>query len=612
MSNLRFKANRVLRLTLSSYLIISATYSFAEEIPTMVISANRYEEPLESLGSSVTVIDSKELKERNDFLLSDSLRSVPGVQVTQSGGPGKTTSIFLRGASASQTLIMVDGIPVNDNLSGQFDFGDFTTLGTEKVEVVRGSQSLMYGSDAMGGLINIVTSRPTEEAGINATLGGGNYGYQKYTVKGDTGGEYIRGNLYGSYTSLEGISTAVASDTNTEKDPYANLTLGSSMEANIDDIKISPTVRYTKARTNLDGFDFASGAVDALDYIQHRDTLQSSLKIEKEGEEFSPSLIFGFNNDSYDAKDPATSFNNYDYTSKTYTVQAQNLYTYSDEFKFLTGYSYEGNEGKNIDAFDRSRDVNSLFANIMLAPMKGTDIGAGMRYDHNSAFGEAITYRATLSQEINPLMSRVHSSIGTGFRAPTLSDLYFPGFSNENLSAEKSTSYDLGVESKFGFVTTDVTGFYTRFRDLIAFNTETYLPENLSRAKTYGVESSIRFDVSDYIEPSLTYTYLESEDLETRQALARRARHQGGGSLRITPCDEFMSRIDTFYLADRKDSDGANMDDYIVVNASLEYIYSDHIKPFIKAQNIFDNDYEEIPGYGTFGAFYYAGVELRM
>lgn len=602
------------------HLIITSLFSTAatipvfaeEEIPTIVISATRYEENVESLGSSISVVGGEELKERNDMLLSDSIRSVPGIQVTGSGGPGKTTSVFMRGASAAQTLILVDGIPVNENLSGQFDFGDFSALGVEQIEVVRGSQSLMYGSDAMGGVINIVTARPTEEAGLQGTLGGGNYGYQKYTLKGDTGGENLRGNVYGSYSSLDGISTAVASETNTEDDPYENMTVGTAVEANISDVKISPSFRYSKSNTSLDGFDYVEGAVDALDYIQHRDTLQSSVKVEKEGDTFSPSLILGLTNDSFDAHDPVVSFNTYDFSSKTYTVQAQNLYKYSEELKLLTGYSYEGNQGKNVGSFDKSRDVNSLYANLMLAPMKGTDIGLGARYDHNSSFGDIGTYRATLSQDVDPLASRIHTSFGTGFRAPTFSDLYFPGFSNPNLDAEKSTSYDLGLASKFGFISTDITGFYTRYKDLIAFNTETFIPENLARAQTYGVETSVKFDVSEYVEPSLTYTYLDSEDRDTHQALARRARHQGGASLKINPSEGLITRLDSFYLADRKDSTGANMDNYIVVNASVEYEFTKNIRPFIKGQNLLDNDYEEIPGYGTFGAFYYAGVELKM
>lgn len=606
----------VAKLTLLSLTVININ-AFAEDnqkedLPTMVISAARHPEAKEKLGSSISVVDSEELQERNDLVLSDSLRSVPGIQVTQSGGPGKTTSLFLRGASAAQTLILVDGIPVNDSLSGQYDFADFSTLSVDQIEVVKGSQSLMYGSDAMGGLVNIVTSKPSEEAGLLASIGGGNYGYQKYSVKGDTGGKNIKANIYGSFTSLDGISTATFSEVNKEDDAYANITVGSKAEANIDDIIISPSIRYTKARSNLDGFEFTTGPTDALDYIQNRESVQSSLKVEREGDTFNPSLILGLTNDAYDANDPLTSFNNYDFSSRTITSQLQNVFTISEQANLLTGYSYERNDGKNIGAFDKSRDINSIFTNLILKPIDGSDLGAGIRYDHNSSFGEAVTYRTTLSQAIEPLKSRLHSSIGTGFRAPTLSDLYFPGFSNENLKAEKSTSYDLGLETKFGFLTTDLTAFYTRFKDLIAFNTETFLPENLKRAETYGIEGSINIDISDYFQPSLTYTYLESEDKDTNQALARRARHQGGASIKSIPHEKVLTRIDTFYMADRIDSTGLDMDDYIIVNASAHYELTENIKPFIKAQNILDNDYEENPGYGTFGAFYYVGIELRL
>ncbi len=587
-----------------------------ESIPEMIITANRFEEETKEVGSTYNLVQSQEIKERRDFTLADTLRSVPGLQVTQSGGPGRTTSVFLRGAGSSQSLVMVDGIPINENLSGQFDFADFNSLGVKKVEVLKGAQSTLYGSDALGGVINIITEGPSDEESLTLNTEAGSYGEQRYQATTTGGTENLKGFIGTSWFSLHGTSVAETSNNNPENDPYSAASVVGKATATIEDVEITPTFRYLKSNSELDGFDFATGSIDALDYRQRRESVQSSLKfgqVEKEEKIFfNPTLVLAYNSDYFKGLDPETSFNNYAFKSTNYNVQQQNVFKFSDDITTLLGYSYERNDGNSLEQFNKSRDINSIFADQKFSPFEGTNLTAGAREDFDSSFGNIFTYRLTASQSFEAVSSRVHTSYGTGYRAPTLSDLYFPGFSNPNLDAEKSQSYDVGFETTTSYFKSDITFFYNNFDDLISFDVLTNAPENIQSAYATGIESKVSFKVSQYVEPTLSYTYLDSENRDSNSVLPRRARHQGGLSLRVLPVDNLVLRTDVIGIADRIDSDGKNMDDYILVNAVTEYSGFDYLTPYIRVQNLLDKDYQEIPGYGTYGASIIFGIQTRL
>lgn len=583
------------------------------DIPAIVITPSRFPQALDKVGSSISIITGEELEARKEPNLLEALRNVEGLQVNQSGGLGRTTSVFLRGAGANQTLVLVDGIPVNEVNSGLFDFADLTTLGIERVEIIRGPQSVMYGADAMGGVINIITSKIDSEPKTSFGFETGTYNTQRYISKVSGGTDTVRGSAAFSYLNSDNISVANRDRGNPENDPYDNMSVVGSVEADLpQEVAIKTNLRYTRARTSLDTFDFERGFVDALDFAQRRDTLQSSTNISREFTNWTPSLLLGYNFDEFEGRDGENVFNNYEFTSSTLSVQQQNLIRFTDEMTGLGGYSYRRSDGENIGSFNERREINSLFYEQQYSPLESTTLGAGIRYDHDSTFGDETTYRFNIAHLLPELNSKLRASYGTGFRAPTFNDLFFPGFSNPDLSPERSRGFDVGVTSSFFGLQSDVTYFETNYKNLINFNTETFTPENISCAKVKGIETRLALKEFEWIEPYVTYTYLDSENNETGASLARRAKHQGGMGFAFIPIEKLKLNTNAFYIASRKDSGGAKMDDYFIVSGTAQYEVYDGIEPYIRVQNLFDRDYEEIPGYGTPGASVFVGFEVRL
>lgn len=582
-------------------------------LPKILITPSRFEQSIDKVGSAVTVITREELEARQEPNLLETLRNVEGLQVIQSGGPGRVTGMFLRGATPGQTLVMIDGVPVNEANSGQFDFADISTLGVESVEIIRGPQSVMYGADAMGGVINIRTRKIDEELQSEFKVEAGTYNTQRYVANVSGGTESVRASGGVSFLTSDNISVANRKRGNSEKDPYDNLSVYSSVEADLPaEVAVKGTVRYTRARTSLDTFDFTQGFIDALNFAQRRDSLQSSVDISKDFEFWSPSLLLGVVYDEFEAEDSDNAFNNYKFDSLLTSVQQQNVLRYTEELTGLLGYTYKRTDGENVGSFDKTREVQSVFYEQQYSPFKETTLGAGGRYDHDSSFGDVTTYRLFAAQMVPVLKTKFRTSYGTGFRAPTFNDLYYPGFSNSELSPEKSRGFDIGTTTNISGVQADLTWFHTDYRNLIAFNSQTFTPENINKANVQGFETKLSWNGWKYLQPSVSYTYLDSENDETGRMLARRARHQGGFGVLSNPYDKLKINAFATYLASRTDSDGTKMDNYIVVSGSVMYEIFEGIEPYIRVQNLFNRDYEEIPGYGTMGASIFAGIQLRL
>lgn len=587
--------------------------SFGTKTERLVVTPSRFPQSIDKVASSVTIITEEEIDARREPNLLETLRNVESLQVIQSGGPGRTTGMFLRGASPSQTLIMLDGIPLNEANSGLFDFSDISSLDIGSVEIIRGPQSLMYGSDAMGGVINIISKKIDEEVKSELTFEAGTYNTQRYVGRVSGGNSLLRASGGVSFMESDNISVANRRSGNPENDPYDNLSAVTSIEADLpEDVEVKATVRYTRARTSLDTFDFERGLIDALYFAQRRDSVQSSMSISKEFDFWTPTLLLGVVYDDYDAADSDNEFNNYEFNSLLTSIQQQNLIKFTDDLRAMAGYTYKRTDGENKGLFDEKREVHGIFYEKQYSPVKETSVGAGIRYDHDTSFGDVTTYRFFLAQNVNELKSKLRASYGTSFRAPTFNDLYFPSFSNRDLSPEKSRGFDLGVTTNISNFTSDITFFKTDYRNLIAFDTETFMPENINRADVQGLETRFSWNAYEWFQPVVSYTYLDSENKATESMLPRRARHQGGFGILSQPIEKLRVNAFATYLANRKDSNGSSMDDYIVFSGTVMYEVIDGIEPFIRVQNLFNRDYEEIPGYGTLGASVFAGIQVRL
>ncbi len=581
--------------------------------PELVITANRYPTAREQVGSSISVVDEDEIEKRKTTTVLETLRSLPGLEVVQNGGPGRTASIFIRGADSDHTLVLIDGIRANDNTSGQFNFANLKAENIERIEVLRGAQSVLYGSEAIGGVINIITKKADEGLNVSGSAEGGSYGTQQYRSTFAWGSEHFHTSTTASYFDTDGISSAASNRGNPEADAYDNFSISNRSGVRfLDDGTADFTLGYSNSRTELDGFEFGVGAIDDPNATQEDDNIFASLVISKSiSETLTPSIELGFVDIDTKGVDPDTEFNNFTIDGQTQSVTTKVDVIMPWEGVLSIGHSYENRKGENKGSFDERRDVNSVFGQKQYSYAERLFLTGGVRYDHDSDFGDETTFRLTSAYLLLETGTRFHASYGTGFKAPSFNELYFPNFGNPDLEAEKSWGYDVGIEQELivDRVTLDVTFFHNEIDDLITFDSTTFLAANIAESKALGIESTLALELLEWLEGNLAYTYTDSENKTTGGVLPRRPRHRGSLQLFASPLEGLETSTTLVVVNSRRESDGNKMDNYAVVNMAASYAVNQHIEPFVRIDNLFDESYEEINGYGTPGFSVYAGIK---
>lgn len=595
--------------------LVICSAAAAEETTPIVVTANLSETALDEVGSSLSQIDENEIQIKRKASVLELLRSVPGVSVTQSGGRGRVSAVFIRGAESDHTLVLIDGVRANDANVGGYDFADLNTLNIERIEIVRGPQSVLYGSDAIGGVINIITKKADEGTHASASASLGSHTTQEYRASGSFSDEDFDTSTSVAYYDTEGVSAASERAGNTERDAYDNFTASTRTGMNfLSDGRADLTVRYIKGETELDGFEFGVGPVDAANYTQRRDTLTGSLSASKPvGKWLTPRVELGIFDEDLQGRDPDSDFNNFDIKQRTGSATAAVDIDPIEANTLTVGYTFEHRKGENFGVFDETRRVNSFFIEDQLRWEEIVTLTAGLRYDDDSDFGSETTYRATASVRPPETGLRFHGSIGTGFKAPTFNELYFPDFGNPELEAETSFGWDAGVSaSLFDKLDADVTFFRTDIDDLITFDSTTFLAENIASASIHGIEASLSAEICEGLRSSAQYTWTDSENDETGAQLARRPKHSGSVDLFFEPIENLRGSISFLMVRDRIDSDGTDMDNYERVDASVEYTLLEYVTPFVRVENMFDEDYEEINGFTTPGFEIFGGVEVVL
>jgi vitamin B12 transporter len=602
--------------------------TISEEI---VVSASHAEVERERVGSSVTVIDRAEIERRRAVTVADLLATVPGVAVSRSGGRGGGVSVFLRGASSSHTLVLIDGVRANATGSGAFDWADLATDGIERIEVLRGPQSAIHGSDAIGGVISIVSRRGA--AGFNGTAGfDGTAGFEGAAgLDGSLAAEAgsrdwrrLAGRLAGgagawdwslaaSSQQTDGVSRAPAAAGNGERDPWENATAAATLgRAWGEDGRGQLSVRWFDAATGLDDFVFPVGLVDDPNYRQERRGAIGSFQLEKRlGPRWTQRLRLGVADEETRTRDPdpEPSFHRSAFLGTTIDAEIAADVVLGGGHALSAGYVVERRRGEQADAFDVEADLHSLYLEDRFA-WRGLALAAGARHDDHSVFGGETTFRGTAAWRLGEA-TRLHGSYGTGFKAPTFVDLYFPFFGNPELAPETSESWDLGVERSWrgGRLVGDLTAFAARYDDLITFDTRTFLAANVARAEAEGVEATLAWRPGPAWGLTGAYTLTDSADLASGELLPRRPRHAASLTLDLAPAPRWSAVATLVAVADRIDSDGRRLADTERLDAVVDYAWTPRLGGYLRLENLFDDEGEEVGGYAAPGAS--AAVGLR-
>lgn len=599
----------------------------------LIVSATLSPVPKEAIGSAVTLITAADIEAKGLIYLADILRTVPGLAVNKSGGFGTLTDIRSRGAEANHTLVLIDGIEVNDpgNFTSGFDAGLLTTDNIERIEILRGAQSALWGSDAIGAVINIITKKGTGAPQLTAGFEYGSFDTQKTTLRASYGDTVFNINLGGAILSTDGINIARGG---TEKDAHHHRTYDLKLgltptdwiefayvhrevstdtetdpqpSAIIVDSAGNQTMnaqRYQKGTTTIALFDGRWTQKLGIEHIKTTSNTLSSI--------FAPSFSDGERHKYTYQHDFKFEFD--EMLNNRHDVSL--LFEYQDDRaqgRFIGGGTEVGFIAKSYAVEYRLGLFNQLFLAI------------GARHDNNDFFENANTYRATAAYQFDA-RSRLHLSYGTGIKNPTISELFgnFATFTgNPNLKPETSRSWDIGIEQSLfdAQLLFDITYFNNRISDQITGFVSSFGNTVQNSAGTnhiYGLEYHLTWHIQDDLKFTGNYTLTRADDANGNE-LVRRAKHIGSANIHY----DFLNNkanlnLGVIYNGEQADTifTSSNrrirLDDYLIVNLNGRYQLDKMISLYARIENLLAEDYEEIYSYQSPGIGVYAGFTLTL
>jgi vitamin B12 transporter len=586
--------------------------------PDIMVQGTKTGTPIEQMTGAVTVINEAEIKSLRVHTVLEVLRHVEALDVVQSGGPGGQTSLFLRGGESNQVLVLIDGVKVNNPTTGAFDAANLTVNGIERIEILRGSQSPLYGSEAISGVINIVTKPGQTGMEDSLSIEGGSYSTWGGTLDHSGKGPLWDQMLSLSYVASSGFSKADTDLGNTEPDGYEKTSFAARLGRGMGvGGRLDLNLRLTDATADYDdAFPLADSAAKSRDKAAVAGLTYSGL--------FTPwwdhRLTLGWarnhrTDQNADAGDSDTD-------AQTRQVDWRHTLDVGPENLFTIGYEYQSDIGKyaaGFGSYDERIVTNAVYVQDQLAAFDPLFFTAGVRSDGNNRYGRANTYKVGSSLALAPWRSRLFGNFATGFRAPSLDDLFFPPFppfppsSNPDLEPETSRGYEVGFSHDLipKINTLSATYFNTTYRDLIAFD-PAFVLANIDRATVKGAEVSTELIADPKTTIQANYTYTSTHDSATGDQLLRRPRNKANLALIFKPEPAARIRVDYRYVGDRIDFGGTTLPGYSLVTLAASHDHSAHTTLFVRVDNLFDRDYEEVTGFGTAGRSLYVGMTARF
>jgi vitamin B12 transporter len=633
--------------------------SAPEPLLEVVVTPNRSPEAIQQSGSAVTVISTEDIAKSNPGSLADVLRGVPGLALTEQGGPGKLAYVTLRGAEARHTLVLIDGIRVNDPsvTDGPFDFSNLVATDIERIEVLRGPQSALYGSDAIGGVINIITKKGRGAPKASLTLEGGSYrtGTAIATVSGGTerlsyAFALAAGHSDGFSAYGYRIKPLVRAYGPLDKDGYDRVAGTARLSFRASDTLTFEAGLYSgRVRGGYDaafaGFgylpDTPSMQTNWLTTIYGRAILDSF-----DGRLRNQLTVYANRTERtlddwqrYDFGFGLTNEHNRNvFVGNRYGVEYQGDLKLDRFGKLTFGAGVEAEDFSSrtlpgLNSFNapsseqHSRLSQSLFALHQITLFDRLDLSLGGRVDNVGDTETFVTGRATAAYRIAETGTKLRASLGTGAKAPSLYQqfsIYGPTQNGDPaLRPEHSVGVYAGIDQDLfdARVKLSATVFANRLRDLIDFDFTRGLPGmfgpmgqyiNVGRARSKGVELSGEAVLwPGYATLKASYTYLDARDATTDEKLARRPVNQGKLALALTPLDRLTIEPVLYLVGARFSSPKQQLKlaPYARLDLNVNYKIDERFTVFGRAENLTNAHYQEIATYGTTGRAFYAGVK---
>jgi vitamin B12 transporter len=612
----------------------------------IVVTANRVETSTKEVASSVTIITREQLEKTKKTTVMEALEDVLALHTIQNGPPGSASSVFIRGANSEHTLVMIDGIELNDPIapSRSFDMSLLLVENVERIEIIRGPQSTLYGSDGMGGVINIISRQRRGRPEFHLSALGGSYGTYSGNAELSGSTDRVRYALAATLYETNGFSAAsTAYEGNEEADGHRNLSLSGRLGVDLSaNFSLDFSLRRIDTKTDIDntGGDYG----DDPNHVQEYDTFYvmgqaRGLLLQNRWEQILRVALVDYNRTSDNPVDELNPFSSEssEYKSKLSKIEWQNN-LYLHETNTLTlGLDFQQEQGESwyrsesafgsyesIFPLEKAHNLG-LFLQDQVRVAGQFFLTAGLRYDNHSQADSALTYRIAPVYFIDKTDTKLKATLGTGFKAPSLYQLYAPGtfygpIGNEKLEPEKSTSWDVGIEQYFleNKLMLGITYFDMQFKNLIDFDfLQGYI--NIKNAFTKGAELTLEARPTGYLSLLMTYTRLEAKDKDTDEYLLRRPKDKFTARLNVRFLDRANVSLSLIHVGQRDDSfymgwtsTRVTMDSYTLVHAAAAYDILEYFQAFIRLDNILDAEYETIKGYGMAGFSAYGGIKFSF
>jgi vitamin B12 transporter len=625
----------------------------ATAVADVIVTANRSAQPIERVGASVTVLTQAAIEARQTPAVAELLAQTPGVSFTRNGGVGTTTSLRIRGAEGHHTVVLIDGVKLNDPAStqGGFNFGNLLVGDTARIEVLRGAQSTLWGSQAIGGVVNIVTAEPTKalQGSLDAEAGARGTTY----FRGGIGGanDRLSWRLAASRYNTDGFSAYAPG---TEDDGYSNTGLSGRLNLKITDaVSLDLRSVWSAGRVDIDGF-----GVDNREYGNTDELVTyAGLNFDLLDGRFRNRIGYAATNTESLNINPDNKLEKrtYDATGENRRWEYQGVFAVSEDLSTTFGLEHEKSEMSVRSASDwdpnapfhkGEAELNSAYAQVQWTAAPGLTLTGGLRYDDHAQYGDNLLGQVAAAWALNDGDTMVRASWGQGFRAPGLFELYSQ-YGNLTLQPEAFDSWEVGVEQRlFDRAVVSATYFNRQADNEINYNgckeaegkpndplcvIGKYIDgqgkerdllrygyyRNLLKTEAQGVELIGRIDVTERLNLSANYTWTDAKSASgdnDGKRLARRPEHMANFAADYAFAFGLKTGVSVRYVGETFNDveNKALVDAYTLVDIRASYPINDNLEVYGRVENAFDEDYQTVLNYGTAGRGVFGGVRVRF
>lgn len=622
------------------------------ETREVVISATKTPVPISHLTSAVEVITEKDLKRRQIKTVVDALRLSQGLTVFSNGGSGSSASVRIRGSNADQVLVLIDGAIMNSATLGNFNFANLTTDNVERIEILRGAQSMLWGADAMGGVINITTKKGTDVPSANAFFEYGSFssireGGQVSGQKGPI--DFTAALSRWDYTGFSQVNYRRGAS---ERDGFHNWQTSTRIGVTLPhEGRLDLNFRLLQGKVNFDngfspGFDVLGATSNSQQFVYSASYQQpitnwwnQVLTVSRQTETLDTNpgttqrnVVTGAISTPFGARSEINTLAN--------RIEWQHNFQVGKPLLLTAGYQFREQQGENINLGTGTTDIsnriissNAGFAQAQLNLWDRVFATGGIRQDEYNRFGSATTYRATAGYLHQETGTKVRGSYATGFRAPTINQLFFPDFGKPDLKPEKSQSMDVGLDQYLldNRLTLSASYFWNRFRDLIVSQQSAtacgigpfgpnFCAQNIGLVSTKGLEVSVKYGLvrdlpwikSLDIQAQYTNTLTHNLSQQPGNRVPRMPVDQWSLILSYQPIDALRVSLEGRYVGSRFEdiNNQQPLRAFDVWNLITNYEVTKNVQVYVRAENLFNEKYEEILNFGTPVRSIFGGVTL--